>query len=84
MLNTIKKFLIREYIQETQDDYHKLLKDYRGKCIELDLLKSKYDPRGQIINKREHFTEYVNPNGEIIREVSISIKTMEEVDYIDK
>lgn len=83
MLNTIKKFLIREYIQETQDDYHRLLKDYRGKCIELDLLKSKYDPCGQIINKREHFTEYSKPNGQIIREVSISIKTTEEVDSSD-
>ncbi len=55
-----------------------------SKYQELPLLKSKYDPRGQIINKREHFTEYVNPNGEIIREVTISIKTMEEVDCIDK
>ena len=78
MLEKIKKFLIREYIQESQDDYHRLLRDYRGKCIELELVKGKYIPKGQIINKREHYTEYVNPQGQIIREVTISIKTAEE------
>ncbi|MCO7180416.1 hypothetical protein NH621_04365 [Lactococcus formosensis] len=50
----------------------------------MDLLKSKYDPCGQIINKRVHSTEYSNPKGQIIHEVTISIKTMEEVDCIDK
>jgi|GEM_PF-3809682 len=69
----------RMYELEVKErDYDQLSHDYREKCIELEMLKRNTLTRERLINRRESVTEYVDPQGRLIREESQSIKTMVE------
>lgn len=69
----------RMYELEVKErDYDLLSHDYREKCIEVEVLRRNAQTRENLINRRESVTEYIDPQGRLIREETQSVKTLVE------